>query len=47
MKFSYLILTWNRRAFLERCISELVANIGASDSEIIVMDNGSDDGTPE
>jgi glycosyltransferase involved in cell wall biosynthesis len=46
MRFSFVILTWNRKAFLERCISALVESIGDfDDTEIIVMDNGSDDET--
>ncbi len=48
MRFSFVILTWNRRAFLERCISSLVSSIGDfCDAEIIVMDNGSTDGTSD
>lgn len=48
MKFSFVILTWNRKKFLHKCISALTESIGGrDDSEIIVMDNGSDDGTRE
>lgn len=48
MKFSFVILTWNRKKFLEKCISSLLEGIkDFSDTEIIVMDNGSTDGTPE
>ncbi|MEJ8802675.1 glycosyltransferase family 2 protein [Pontibacter sp. H249] len=48
MKVSFVILTWNRYKFLERCIQELVNSIDDElNSEIIVMDNGSTDKTPE
>mgnify|MGYP001203974854 CR=1 FL=1 len=48
MRFSFVILTWNRKAFLERCISSLIESVSYfSDAEIIVMDNGSTDGTAE
>ena len=48
MRFSFVILTWNRKAFLERCISSLVSSVGDfCDAEIIVMDNGSTDGTSD
>ena len=45
MKFSFVILTWNRKAFLERCIASLTKSAAGSDYEVIVLDNGSDDGT--
>lgn len=46
MKMSFVILTWNRYKFLEKCIEALVASISnVSDCEIIIMDNGSTDNT--
>jgi glycosyltransferase involved in cell wall biosynthesis len=48
MKFSFVILTWNRKIFLEKCLSSLLESIDSvEDTEIIVMDNGSTDGTAE
>lgn len=48
MKFSFAVLTWNRKAFLEKCIASLLESIvDFTDTEIIVMDNGSTDGTRE
>jgi glycosyltransferase involved in cell wall biosynthesis len=48
MKFSFVILTWNRFRFLETCIEALVQSIADSDHcEVIVMDNGSTDKTDE
>jgi len=46
MKFSFVVLTWNRKAFLEKCLASLAESIGTFDeTEVIVMDNGSTDGT--
>lgn len=47
MKISFVILTWNRYKFLEKCIENLLLSIrDLSTCEIIIMDNGSDDATP-
>jgi GT2 family glycosyltransferase len=47
MKFSFVLLTWNRFKFLEKCLEALIASIDRpEDCEIIVMDNGSTDETP-
>ncbi len=46
MRFSFVILTWNRCRFLEQCLNSLIRSIGdLQDSEIIVLDNGSNDET--
>jgi glycosyltransferase involved in cell wall biosynthesis len=46
MKFSFILLTWNRYQFLERSLEALLKSIGNRDEcEIVVMDNGSTDGT--
>jgi glycosyltransferase involved in cell wall biosynthesis len=48
MRFSFLILTWNRFKFLEICIGALIKSIDRpATCEIVVMDNGSTDETPE
>jgi glycosyltransferase involved in cell wall biosynthesis len=48
MKFSFVVLTWNRYKFLEKCLQELISSIeNHDDSEVIVMDNGSVDKTQE
>jgi len=48
MKFSFVMLTWNRYRFLEKSLEALIGSIGnLSDCEIIVLDNGSDDRTQE
>lgn len=48
MKISFVILTWNRYKFLEKCLPALAAAIvDTSTCEILVMDNGSSDKTPE
>jgi len=48
MKFSFVILTWNRYKFLEKCIPALLKSIsGAHSYEVIIMDNGSTDQTPQ
>lgn len=46
--FSFVILTWNRYKFLEKCIHSLLNSLkDANDYEIIVMNNGSNDLTKE
>lgn len=48
MKFSFAILTWNRKAFIEKCLTSLLESVKEQDGvEILVMDNGSTDGTRE
>jgi glycosyltransferase involved in cell wall biosynthesis len=48
MKFSFVLLTWNRYKFLEKCLEELTNSIqNHDDSEVVVMDNGSTDNTHE
>ncbi|MFT4114379.1 glycosyltransferase family 2 protein [Silvibacterium sp.] len=48
MKLTYVLLTWNRYKFLEKCLEALTTSTeGPISSEIIVMDNGSTDRTPE
>ena len=42
---SIIILTWNSRALLEACLAALPAAIGSLAGELIVVDNGSNDGT--
>jgi N-acetylglucosaminyl-diphospho-decaprenol L-rhamnosyltransferase len=43
---SLLIVTWNSRAELQRTLPALLLELGEGD-ELIVVDNGSTDGTPE
>lgn len=46
MKISFLILTWNRHKFLDKCLETLIPAIdNTKDCEIIVMNNGSTDET--
>src|SRR3978361_1947747 len=46
MKFSFVILTWNRYKFLEKCVDALINSIKIpSDCEILILDNGSTDET--
>ena len=48
MKFSFVMLTWNRSKFLDLSLRALLASIEyPEDCEIIVMDNGSTDETPQ
>jgi glycosyltransferase involved in cell wall biosynthesis len=48
MQFSFVLLTWNRPQFLERCLAALTASIADhSNCELILLDNGSTDRTPE
>ncbi len=44
--FSVVVLTWNGRALLEECLESVLAQTGA-DFELLLVDNGSADGTAE
>jgi len=41
-----VIVNWNQRHFLRACLASVAGQVGA-DFEIIVVDNGSQDGSPE
>jgi GT2 family glycosyltransferase len=43
---SVIVLNWNGRAYLERCLESLQAQTHR-DFEVVVVDNGSTDGSPE
>ena len=46
MKISFVILTWNRYKFLDKCLAALLPAINnKNEAEVIVMDNGSTDET--
>jgi GT2 family glycosyltransferase len=45
-RISVIVLSWNGRAHLERCLESLQAQT-CPDFEIVVVDNGSTDGSPE
>ena len=46
MKISFVILTWNRYKFLDKCLAALIPAINhKNEAEVIVMDNGSTDET--
>jgi GT2 family glycosyltransferase len=44
---SVVIVNWNAKAFLTSCLESLTKQETASEVEIIVVDNGSADGSPE
>ncbi len=44
---SIVVVTWNSGRFVHECLASLEAAEGTFVSEIIVVDNGSSDGTPE
>ena len=48
IRLSFVVLTWNRQVFLEKCLDGLIRCLAAPDEcEVVVMDNGSTDATPE
>jgi len=42
-----IVVTWNGKQYAVECLSSLEENTGALPIEVIVVDNGSTDGTPE
>ncbi len=44
---SIIIVSWNVRDYLEACLSSIYANRGNLDLEVIVVDSGSLDGSPQ
>lgn len=44
-KVSILILTFNRKALTEIYVPQIIDRIGSIDSEVLIWDNGSEDGT--
>ena len=44
---SIVIVTWNHLALTRLCLDSLLADPSLRDAEIIVVDNGSEDGTPD
>lgn len=46
-ELSIVIVNWNGKAFLKSCLESLVREGSGLDAEIIVVDNGSSDGSPE
>lgn len=47
MRLSIIVITWNEVENLRRCIASLMYRVDFSKDEIIVVDNGSQDGTDE
>lgn len=46
LKLSIVILNWNNKALLEKCLFSLQKHIPTTTHEIIVVDNASNDGSP-
>jgi GT2 family glycosyltransferase len=46
MRASVIIVTYNHRRHIERCLCALLPTLG-SDNQVLVVDNGSSDGTPD
>lgn len=47
MKLSIVITSWNTRELLDRCLSAVLAATRSIDCEVIVVENGSSDGSAE
>lgn len=45
MEISIVIVNWNTKELLERCLESVLSNLGVLDAEIIVVDNASSDGS--
>ena len=46
-QLSIIILTWNQRDVTHRCLCSLMPSIAGISNEVIVVDNGSTDGTAQ
>src|ERR1700749_3483516 len=47
VRLSIIIITWNERENLERCLLSLMDKVDFVRDEVIVIDNGSRDGSAE
>lgn len=47
METSIVIITWNQKEKLTKCLETLINNCNMDNSEIIIIDNNSNDGTKE
>jgi GT2 family glycosyltransferase len=47
VRLSIIIITWNERENLERCLLSLMDKVDFARDEVIVVDNGSQDGSAE
>jgi GT2 family glycosyltransferase len=47
VKLSIVITSWNTRELLRACLDSVSAATKSLDAEVIVVDNGSDDGSPD
>lgn len=47
MQLSILIVSWSERGLLERCLAAVQHSTAKTDAEVIVVDNGSDDGSAD
>jgi GT2 family glycosyltransferase len=47
MKFSFIILTWNSKKYIEKCIKSYLVSLSDNgvDAEFLIVDNGSSDET--
>ena len=47
LSISVVVITWNEKHLLSRCLENLCPNFDFDEDEIVVIDNGSIDGTAE
>jgi len=47
MDLSIVIVNWNTRQMLQDCLTSVFAGLGSLDAEVFVVDNASEDGSPE
>ena len=45
--YSFIIVSWNAKAYLRQCLDSIVTESKGLDIEVIIVDNASSDGSPE
>jgi GT2 family glycosyltransferase len=47
IELSFIIVSWNAKSYLQKCVESIISKSGTCEKEIIVVDNASTDGSDE